>query len=279
MDRTAYDAALADVLGGIAAGDLYEANVARRLEAPFDPAAAPALYWRLRAHNPARYGALWALDRDLWLASSSPECLLTWDRASRRACSYPIKGTRPRGRDPSEDARLAAELASSPKDRAEHVMIVDLVRNDLGRVAEPGSVTVDDLFGVHALPTLHHMISCVQARTRPECDLADVIAALFPGGSITGAPKIAAMNRIERVEGLRRGFYTGSLAVVDREGASLNILIRTCVAADGRLLYQSGGAIVADSDPDQEWAETETKAAALVRALACDLDHGGLAHQ
>lgn len=268
MDRAAHRAALERILAGIQAGDLYQANVARRLEGPFDPAATPALYCALRRTNPAAYGALWALGDGTWLASSSPECLFTFSPDTRAAHSYPIKGTRPRGADADEDRALAAELAADTKERAEHVMIVDLVRNDLGRVAVTGSVGVDRLFDVMTLPTVHHLVSDVGATLAPEHDLADLVCALFPGGSISGAPKIAAMGAIEAVEGLRRGFYTGSLGVVTGDGeAHFNILIRTCVAADGRLFYQTGGGIVADSDPEREWAETEAKAAALTLAL------------
>ena len=268
MTRAEHATALADVLEGIAAGDLYQANIARRLEAPLDPRRTPALYQRLRSVNPAAFGALWDLGEGQWLASQSPECLLTWDPATRAARSYPIKGTRRRSADPATDHALAAELLADPKERAEHLMIVDLVRNDLGRVAEPGGVRVGHLFGLQTLPTVHHLVSEVIARARGDVDLADVVAALFPGGSVTGAPKIAAMARIERVEGLRRGFYTGSLGLVHPDGrATFSILIRTCVVADGRVLYQTGGGIVADSDPAREWEETALKAAALTDTL------------
>ncbi len=269
MDQAAHSAALGRILDGIRAGSLYQANVARRLSATLAPNAVPDLYERLRATNPAPYGALWALDDATWLASNSPECLLTWDPADRSVRSFPIKGTRPRGQADDEDAALARALGADEKERAEHLMIVDLVRNDLGRIAVPGSVAVADLFGVRSWPTVHHMVSEVQATAREDADLVDIVLALFPGGSITGAPKIAAMNWIGEVEGLRRGFYCGSLGVIGPDGqASFNILIRTCVAADGRLFYQTGGGIVADSDPATEWQETEIKAAALTRTLA-----------
>lgn len=268
MSRSEHRAALERILEGVRAGDLYQANVARRLEARFDVAATPALYAAMRRSNPAAYGALWGLGEGRWLASSSPECLLTFDPETRAAHSYPIKGTRRRGRDAAEDAALAAELAADVKERAEHVMIVDLVRNDLGRVAEIGSVRVARLFDVMTLPTVHHLVSDVAATLRSDRDLADLVGALFPGGSITGAPKIAAMQAIEGVEALRRGLYTGSLGVVTGDGAArFNILIRTCFAAEGRLFYQTGGGIVADSDPDREWEETEAKALALTREL------------
>ncbi len=268
MDRAEHRAAVEDVLAGIRAGDLYQANVARRLEAPMAPALTPRLYGALRGETPASFGALWALGGGRWLASASPECLLTWEPERREMHSFPIKGTRPRGVDAAQDRALAAALLADPKDAAEHVMIVDLVRNDLGRVAVPGSVEVRELAGLQTLPTVHHLVSDVRAVARPDVDLAAALVALFPGGSITGAPKIAAMSRIERVEGLRRGFYTGSFGLVFPDGkATFDILIRTCVVADGRVFYQTGGGIVADSDPEREWEETEHKAAALQRAL------------
>jgi len=268
MGRAEHRAAVEDVLAGIRAGDLYQANVARRLEASMAPGLTPRLYAALRRETPASFGALWALGGGRWLASASPECLLTWEPETREMHSFPIKGTRPRGRDAAQDEALAAELLADPKDSAEHVMIVDLVRNDLGRVAVPGSVEVRGLAGLQTLPTVHHLVSDVRAVARADVDLAAALVALFPGGSITGAPKIAAMSRIERVEGLRRGFYTGSFGLVFPDGrAAFDILIRTCVVADGRLFYQTGGGIVADSDPEREWEETEHKAAALERAL------------
>jgi len=268
MDPEAHAAALGEILAGIAAGSLYQANVARRLSAELRADATPGLYLRLRATNPAPFGALWALDADTWLASNSPECLMTWDPATRAVHSYPIKGTRPRGSSAAADRALAADLEADEKERAEHLMIVDLVRNDLGRVAVAGSVGVDDLFGVRSWPTVHHMVSDVRATARDDVDLVDIALSLFPGGSITGAPKIAAMAWIEAVEGLRRGFYCGSLGVIESDGrATFNILIRTAVAADGRLFYQTGGGIVADSDPATEWQETEVKAHALTELL------------
>ncbi|MGB0588503.1 MAG: anthranilate synthase component I family protein [Myxococcota bacterium] len=269
MTQQEHRQALERVLEGISAGSLYQANVARRLSGAMPSDAAPALYKRLRQTNPAPFGALWALNDALWLASNSPECLLTWDPTDNRIHSYPIKGTRPRGATPQEDSALAQDLSNDTKERAEHVMIVDLVRNDLGRVACPGSVSVEELFGVSSWSTVHHMVSDVTAVARQDVDLVDILLALFPGGSITGAPKIAAMKWIEAVEGLRRGFYCGSLGAIGPDGhASFSILIRTCVAAAGQLYYQTGGGIVADSDPSAEWRETEVKARALLRALA-----------
>ncbi|MFT7583233.1 MAG: para-aminobenzoate synthetase component 1 [Myxococcota bacterium] len=273
MSRTQHRRAIEAILDQIAAGDLYQANVARRLETAMPPSFTPTLYRAMRRRNPAAFGALWQWDagdhEPGWLASSSPECLFTYDARDRALHSYPIKGTRPRGAGPAEDEVSAADLASDLKERAEHVMIVDLVRNDLGRVATIGSVHVPHLFDVMTLPTVHHMVSDVAASLGAEHDLADALAALFPGGSVTGAPKIAAMAAIEHVEALCRGFYTGSLGMVFGDGSAIfNILIRTCVAIDGRLLYQTGGGIVADSTPAGEWLETESKARAIVETLA-----------
>lgn len=264
MRREDYERIIHDVLQRISRGELYQANIARRLQCRLDAGALPGLYWRLRQRNPAQFGALWAMSEGRWLASNSPECLFEFDPMTRWVHSYPIKGTRPRGASETEDAQHVDALRNDPKERAEHVMIVDLVRNDLGRVCEPGSVGVETLFGVRPFPTLHHMISDVRGRLRPNADLPELIGALFPGGSITGAPKVAAMQCIEELESLRRGYYCGSLLTVGPTGAATaNILIRTLVAADGMLYYQSGGGIVADSDPALEWRETEVKAHAI----------------
>jgi len=272
MSEGEHKEALESVLEGIAEGALYQANIARRLSAPFESKDVPTLYRQLRTTNPAPFGALWSLGEAFWLASNSPECLFTWEPEERSVHSYPIKGTRPRGSDGQEDEALILALSQDPKERAEHVMIVDLVRNDLGRIACPGSVKVEELFGISSWSTVHHMVSDISATARSDVDLVDIIVALFPGGSITGAPKIAAMQWIERVEGLRRGYYCGSLGVIGPKGeASFSILIRTCVHIGERLYYQSGGGIVADSDPKAEWKETEVKAQALIDALSREL--------
>lgn len=268
-DRATYSAGIEAVLEAIRAGEMYQANVARRLEADMDASLAPALYMRMRESNPASFGTLWCLGEESWIASSSPECLFTYDPEGRSAHSYPIKGTRPRGETPEQDARLARLLKADPKEAAEHVMIVDLVRNDLGRVCESGSVGVRELGAIMQLPTVHHLVSDVAGRLAEGADVVDLLLALFPGGSITGAPKIAAMKKIEEIESVRRGFYTGSVGVLEPSGkAAFNILIRTCVAHRGRLYYQTGGGIVADSTADREWEETQEKAYALTRLLA-----------
>ncbi|MBL8784097.1 MAG: anthranilate synthase component I family protein [Deltaproteobacteria bacterium] len=269
---TLHRAGVAHILDGIAAGDFYQVNLARRLEgrAPMQPAqAAPALFAALRRAQSTAFAALFPLGADAFLVSASPECLLAWDGERGIAQSYPIKGTIGRDPDPTRDAALAAALQASAKDQAEHVMIVDLVRHDLGRVARPGGVSVPHLMALMPLTTLHHLVSEVRAEVPDEVDLAEVLGALFPGGSITGAPKIAAMQALDRWEPFRRGPYYGSLGVVlGGAEAVFSILIRTAVIARDVLAYATGGGIVADSDPDLELAETELKAQALLRALS-----------
>ena len=269
-----YEDAIQTVLRAIQAGDLYQANIARRIEAPMPAEQTPILYMRMRESNPSAFGTLWCIGKESWIASSSPECLFTYDVESRTAKSYPIKGTRRRGRTPIEDEVYASELGADPKELAEHVMIVDLVRNDLGRVSAPGSVKVSALAKNYRLPTVHHLVSDIEGTLSSSHDLVDLLLALFPGGSITGAPKIAAMQKIEEVERVRRGFYTGSVGLIEPDGsANFNILIRTCVAHRGMLYYQTGGGIVADSTAQKEWDETCAKAHALT-SLVNDLDRG-----
>jgi para-aminobenzoate synthetase component 1 len=268
VGEKAHLASILEIKEGIARGDFYQVNLARRLEGPCPPDAASALYFALRAAQPTAYGALWALGASAWLASGSPECLLRWDARTRQASTFPIKGTAPRRPDDPADAALSEALHASEKDRAEHVMIVDLARNDLGRVAVVGGVSVPQAFAELPLATVRHLVSEVTCEVAAGYDLADLLGTLFPGGSITGAPRIAAMKAIARHEPGPRGFYCGSLGVVfGEEEATFSILIRTAVVADGRVTYWTGGGIVADSDPESEWRETELKAEALRRAL------------
>jgi para-aminobenzoate synthetase component I len=264
MDWSAYARGIENVLQAIHAGEIYQANIARRIEAPMEASLTPSLYLKMRQSNPSAYGTLWCIGEGSWIASSSPECLFTYDSDTRAAHSYPIKGTRVRGASSQEDQELEYELRQDPKELAEHVMIVDLVRNDLGRVCQPGSVRVEHLAAPYRLPTVHHLVSDVAGVLSKELDVVDLLTALFPGGSITGAPKIAAMQKIEEIEGIRRGFYTGSVGIISPNGdADFNILIRTCIAHADRLYYQTGGGIVADSTAENEWNETCAKAQAL----------------
>ncbi len=245
----------------LTAGDVYQVNLARRLVARMvAPGDALALYRALVEVAPAPYGALLEAD-GVTVISGSPERFLAMvgDRLETR----PIKGTRPRV------AGAAAELAASPKDAAEHLMIVDLERNDLGRIAETGSVTVDDLGYVVELPALYHKVSRVSAKPRPGLGYAELLRATFPGGSITGAPKVRAMELIDELEPSGRGPYCGALGYFGPRGAlELAIAIRIGVLASSELRVHVGGGIVADSDPAAELAETETKAEGWVAALA-----------
>lgn len=245
----------------LAAGDVYQVNLARRLVArvvaPGDPL---AIYAALDAVAPAPYGALLEAD-GMTVISGSPERFLAATGA--RLETRPIKGTRPRS------ATGAAELRSSEKDAAEHLMIVDLERNDLGRIATAGSVRVDALGYVVELPALYHQVSRVSAEPRPEVGYAALLRATFPGGSITGAPKVRAMELIDELEPARRGPYCGALGYFGEAGAfDLAIAIRIGVLAGGELRVHVGGGIVADSEPASELAETETKAAGWRAALS-----------
>jgi para-aminobenzoate synthetase component 1 len=264
FDRDAYRAAIARILAYLRAGDAYQVDLTQpftsRLRGP-----AWALYARLAT---ATYGAYLDLG-DAQVVASSPECLLR--RRSAHIETRPIKGTRPRGATAAADAALAAELVADPKERAEHVMIVDLERNDLGRVAIPGSVHVPVHAAVESQPTVHHLVSTVRATLRPDVGWRELLAATFPGGSITGAPKRRAMEIIAELEPWPRGVYTGALGLFDARGhAELGLPIRTGVVAGGVLRYHAGGGIVVDSDADRELDECWLKTAAVRAALAGD---------
>ncbi len=267
----AYRAAVARVLGHIVAGDVYQVNLAQRFHVPVAGDAFSA-YERLRSATPAAFGAFLNFP-ELRVLSASPELFLRLDAATRRVETRPIKGTRPRGRTPADDARLGDELLASAKDRAENVMIVDLERNDLGRVAEIGSVRVTELAALQQLPTVHHLVSTVEATLREDRDAIDLLRAAFPGGSITGAPKIRAMQIIDAVEPVARGVYTGAIGRFGFDGSlDLNIAIRTAVLTGDAAYVHAGGGIVADSDPEAEYQETLDKARAIICALA--VSHG-----
>src|SRR4029077_5091398 len=225
-----------------------------------------ALHDRLRRRNPAPFAAF--LDfGDVVVASSSPERFLRV-QPDGRVETRPIKGTRPRGLGPEHDAALALALAESEKDRAENVMIVDLLRNDLSRVCEPGSVRVPELFALEHYATVHHLVSTVVGDLVPTQDAADLVRAAFPGGSITGAPKVRAMQIIAELEPTRRGVYCGAIGYWSATGAfDTNIVIRTYLGLGDVVYFQAGGGIVADSDPEQEYRETLDKARGLIAAL------------
>ncbi len=249
----------------IAAGDVYQVNLARRFSGS-TRLAAPSLFSRLRRTNPAPYGAYLGLAHGAVL-SSSPECFL---RVSGRWVeTRPIKGTRPRGSTLDADRSLRSELQASPKDRAELAMIVDLERNDLGRVCEFGSVEASWPPDVESYATVHHLVSTVSGRLRENADVVDLLRATFPGGSITGAPKIRAMEIIDELEPSRRSVYTGSIGWIGSVGsAAFSIAIRTILFHRGRVWFHAGGGIVADSDPEKEYEETIAKAEGLRRAFS-----------
>jgi para-aminobenzoate synthetase component 1 len=263
--RGPYLRAIAEVKEQLRSGAIYQACLTHRLDAGYEGSGL-ALYRVLREANPSPFSACLRFP-GVEVLSSSPERFLRVDR-SGWAELRPIKGTRPRGRTPEEDARLREALAGSEKDRAENVMIVDLARNDLGRVCELGTVHVPELQAIEPHPFTFQMVSTVRGRLRQGLGPLDVVRAAFPGGSMTGAPKIEAMKLISRLEPVRRGIYSGSLGYFDFDGSlDLNIVIRTFVKLGDRLHFHVGGAIVADSDADDEYQETLDKAHALVQAL------------
>jgi len=265
IDRDAYRYGVEKVLQYIRDGDIYQANFSHRFSCTTEATAAD-LYRRLRAESPAPFGCFIDLDGGPQILSASPELFLR--KHGARAHTRPIKGTRPRGTDAAADARLRQELDSSEKERAELLMITDLLRNDLGRVAEYGSVTVKSLRELESHPTVHHAYSVIEATLRGDVGAADLLAATMPGGSVTGAPKIRAMEILDELEPVRRGPYTGCAGFIGYDGdLCLNILIRTLVRQGNDIWYQVGGGIVADSNVDDEYEETLAKGAALQRAL------------
>jgi len=268
FDASEHAKAVDEILLRIAAGDLYQACLTHRIEADF-AGDAFAYYGALRAANPAPFGAFLAL-REGAVACSSPERFLRCD-ASGALETRPIKGTRPRRAEPSADRAEAARLRESEKDRAENLMIVDLARNDLGRVSELGSVHVPELFAVESYAAVHQLVSTVRGRLAHGRDALDAVRAAFPPGSMTGAPKIAAMRLLAQLERARRGLYAGALGYLDaRGGCDLAVVIRTAFLARGRLALHTGGGIVADSEARSEWAEAESKAAALLAPLGVE---------
>jgi para-aminobenzoate synthetase component 1 len=248
----------------IAAGDIFQVNLSRRFEARIS-SSAPELYLRLRRINPAPMAAYLGGD-DFAVVSASPERFLRLRRG--RVETRPIKGTRPRGRTREEDVALARELLASEKDAAELAMIVDLERNDLGRVCSYGTVRVTRPKALESFPTVHHLVATVVGRLHAGCDRTELLKGAFPGGSITGAPKIRAMQIIDELEPTRRSVYTGAIGYLGFDGGmDLNIAIRTFLVRGNRAWFQAGGGIVADSQPQSEYDETSQKARALIEAI------------
>ena len=258
----------------IRSGDIYQANLSHRLTIDRDPGwpmehfrehAGAALYSRVREVNPSPFGGLLAFD-SMTLVSSSPERLVRLD--GRRVDTRPIAGTRPRGHTPAEDRRLAEDLITNAKERAEHLMLVDLERNDLGRVCKYGTVRADEFMIVERYSHVSHIVSNVMGELRDGLDVFDLIKAVFPGGTITGVPKIRCMEILEGLEPVRRGPYTGAMGYLSWSGdLDLNIIIRTMLLLGGRGYLQVGAGIVADSDPVKEYEETLYKAEAFFKAL------------
>lgn len=262
--RDAYLQTIRSIQAAIASDQIQQVNLAQRfsLKTPFT---GPDLYHRLRHVSPAPFGALLQVG-DQWILSSSPErfVLLRGDYVETR----PIKGTRPRSTDPTADQRSRQELLSSPKDRLEHIMIVDVERSELERVCVPGSVQVPELMVVEPYRTVYQMVSTVTGRLAPDYDPIDCIGTLFPGGSITGTPKMRSMEMIDELEPVGRGVYTGSIGYLGLGGnIDLNVAIRTMILSAGQAHFHVGGAIVADSKPEEEYEETLDKAEGMVRAL------------
>jgi len=281
FDRDGYCRAVLRIQDLIARGDLFQANLSQRWTLPLVGQAGPlgssaldgpglsrastTLHRALADRSPAPFSA-WLLAGDHAIVSASPERFL--ELRGGRVETRPIKGTRPRGATAAEDARLRAELEASEKDRAENVMIVDVLRNDLGRVCDLGTVIVPSLCELEAFPQVFHLTSTVQGRLRGEHDAFDLLHACFPGGSITGAPKIRAMEVLDGLEPVRRHVYTGSVGYVDWSGnADWSIAIRTALVTPDAVHAWAGGGITADSDPEAEYEETLHKAAGLSQAL------------
>ena len=264
-DRDRFVASVHRTRQHILAGDIFQAVLSRRTDAPAPEGALP-IYRRLRLSNPAPYMFLLRLP-GLELAGSSPEPLVRVE--DRRVTTRPIAGTRPRGRDAGEDDRLEQELLADPKERAEHAMLVDLARNDVGRVCAPGSVEVTELMAVERFSRVMHIVSTVEGDLAEGRTALDALAATFPAGTVTGAPKRRAMEIIAEEEQHARGPYAGAVGYLTFSGdLDFCITIRTAVVADGVASVQAGAGIVADSDPDREFDETRAKAAALLSAVA-----------
>lgn len=263
--RRDYLDAVGRVRDYIVAGDIFQANLSQRFDAPLTEPAW-SLYRRLRASSPAPFAAFVDFP-DAVVLSASPERFLRVD-VTGSVETRPIKGTRPRGVGPEHDAALGQALVESPKDRAENLMIVDLMRNDLSRVCEPGSVRVSELFALERYATVYHLVSTIVGQLAPGADALDLLRAAFPGGSITGAPKLRAMEIIAELERRRRGVYCGAIGYWSLSGAlDTNVAIRTAVTRGGRVYFSAGGGIVADSDPAGEYQETLDKARGLIAAL------------
>ncbi|WP_368216692.1 aminodeoxychorismate synthase component I [Aeromonas sp. R2-3] len=265
MSRAEYGEKFARIQEYLAAGDCYQINLTQRFSAPYQGDEWQA-YCLLATANKAPFSAFIRLP-DSALLSLSPERFLLLD--GRHIETKPIKGTRPRHPDPATDRQVARELAQADKDRSENLMIVDLLRNDIGRVSRPGSVSVPHLFAVESFPAVHHLVSTIHGELDARWQGVDLLRACFPGGSITGAPKIRAMEIIEELEPQRRNAYCGSIGYLSQHGRmDTSICIRTLIAEAGHLHCWAGGGIIADSDADSEYQETYDKVARILPPLS-----------
>ncbi len=271
IDRAQYEAAVQKTIDYIYAGDIFQANITTRAVADMPDGLSPfMLYRRLRWATPAPFAGYVGCGPGHQLLCASPERFLKLD-TSGRISTRPIKGTRPRGDAPEEDVNLALELTESIKDRAENLMIVDLLRNDISRVALIGSVGVTALCELETFARVHHLVSEVVGKLRPGFDAVDLFRATFPGGSVTGAPKIRAMEIIHELEASRRAAYCGSVFWAGMDGAmDSNIVIRSLMVSGGKVSAHAGGGIVADSEPAAEYEEMRTKAAPLLASVTGD---------
>jgi anthranilate synthase component 1 len=269
-DPALYRQRIARILEYIRAGDTYQVNLSRVWRARLKQhIAAIDLYEQLRRANPAPFAGLMTIDKNRAVISSSPERLVSVHHG--RISTRPIAGTHPRSANAEEDQALAQALVRNPKERAEHVMLVDLERNDLGRICRPGSVRTDESLVVESYRHVHHIVSNISGELGTGTTPAQVIRAVFPGGTITGCPKLRTMQIIAELEGTARGAYTGSMGYINRDGSlDINILIRTLMLDGQNVQLRAGGGIVADSDPDRELNETRAKAKGMLAALTME---------
>jgi anthranilate synthase component 1 len=268
-EASRYTQAVARILDYIREGDVFQVNLSRQWDIDFSQPVDPVrIYRQLGIHNPAPFSGLLRLGSSA-IISSSPERLVAVrdDQVETR----PIAGTRPRGLSGPVDRAFSSELLAHPKERAEHIMLIDLERNDLGRICVPGSIAVSELMAIESYAHVHHIVSNIRGRLQAGTTPGQVIRAVFPGGTITGCPKVRCMEIIAELEQYARGAYTGSMGYLNCDGSmDLNILIRTMVSHAGRITLRAGAGIVADSDPEAELAETRAKARGLLRALGLD---------
>ncbi len=263
----AYQTQVQTAIEYVLAGDIFQVNLSQRFAAPYQGSALEL--YRALCRRSAAPMAAFVQTAGVQVMSASPERFVRFDPRTRQVETCPIKGTRPRHPEPDTDAHWARELLESNKDRAENVMIVDLLRNDLARVCAPGTIRVPRLNHLESHPTVHHLVSTVTGTLRDGCDALDLLAATFPGGSITGAPKLRAMAIIRKLEPVARGVYSGSVGWIGLDGGfDSSIAIRTITLCDGIATCHAGGGVTADSDPEAEYAETLDKARALVSALS-----------